>query len=500
MDFMNFSNLPNLGANLGTYTGNPFGQNDFTTSQFMRDNFMMPPLRDMDFTNIGDAYGLGNLTNPNQPNFNIPEPSTSRPKPVNDGPRPVTDMLARIDGPIRRAPSGAGGSGLPEGYSYDRPMDGIYTSVMPSSGMRYAYGPDGDRIEVPDNRSTGGTPPVSTGPLGGLLTSLLGGMGAGTGGTRGPSDEQLGDGMPIPSIDVGGPVPIRGPQPVLVGGPAYGGMKDATPINVGGPAELPGGPIPVKQPFGGGQFVDDDFIDGPRPLPGFDVAPIPVGGTAVPPKPQPVSGLPSLVQNSFMQLPTSPMRDNFMSIDRFNPIAMPFGMEEGRQIPDDAKGLQALAKTEKGKDVVRKMGYELQAGGLTPSPEELQEVQMAILGQMPNNQQVIDMFVEKYGNEIFVMIREQVLNPEGNRQTQGMIEGMGGGMDDQVLGMIGSQQAVAVSPGEYIVPADVVSGLGDGSSDAGAKELDGLLDRVRKERTNTTKQPKELNKGKVLPK
>jgi hypothetical protein len=201
-----------------------------------------------------------------------------------------------------------------------------------------------------------------------------------------------------------------------------------------------------------------------------------------------------------MQLPTPPMRDDFMSIDRLNSIAMPFGMEEGRQIPDDAKGLQALAKTEKGKDAVREMGYELQAGGLTPSPEELQEVQMAILGQMPNNQQVIDMFVEKYGNEIFVMIREQILNPEGNRQTQGMIEGMGGGMDDQVLGMIGSQQAVAVSPGEYIVPADVVSGLGDGSSDAGAKELDGLLDRVRQERTNTTKQPKELNKGKVLPK
>ncbi len=110
------------------------------------------------------------------------------------------------------------------------------------------------------------------------------------------------------------------------------------------------------------------------------------------------------------------------------------------------------------------------------------------------------MFIDKYGNEMFMMIREQILNPEGNRQTQGMIKGMGGGMDDQVLGMIGSQQPVAVSPGEYIIPADVVSGLGDGSSDAGAKELDGLLDRVRQERTNTTKQPKELNKRKVLPK
>ena len=214
----------------------------------------------------------------------------------------------------------------------------------------------------------------------------------------------------------------------------------------------------------------------------------------------PIGGI-SAVENPFIQLPTPPMRDDFMSIERL-PIGNnpPFMMEEGKQIPDDAKGLQALAKTEKGKDAVRQMGFELQMGGMAPSPDEIQQLQMAVLGQIPNNDEVISMFIDKYGNEIFMMIREQILNPEGNRQTQGMIEGMGSGMDDQVLGMIGSQQPVAVSPGEYIVPADVVSGLGDGSSDAGAKELDGLLDRVRQERTNTTKQPKELNKGKVLPK
>ena len=170
-------------------------------------------------------------------------------------------------------------------------------------------------------------------------------------------------------------------------------------------------------------------------------------------------------------------------------------MEEGKTIPEDAKGLQALAKEKP--DVVRSMGYEIdmQVGGPTIMPEDLDMVQKAILGQIPNNTEVIAMFIDKYGNEIFMQIREQVLNPMGSMQTQGMIEGMGGGMDDQVMGMIGTQQPVAVSPGEYIIPADVVSGLGDGSSDAGAKELDGMLDRVRQERTNTTKQPKELNRG-----
>ena len=56
-------------------------------------------------------------------------------------------------------PPATGEGGLPEGYSY-KPGPGsegfAYTAVMPTPGYRYAYGPDGDRIEVPDNR-TGGT-------------------------------------------------------------------------------------------------------------------------------------------------------------------------------------------------------------------------------------------------------------------------------------------------------------------------------------------------------
>ena len=248
-------------------------------------------------------------------------------------------------------------------------------------------------------------------------------------------------------------------------------------------------PISERIPATGGTGL---FGGGLETMPMPTMPPVPP--LPVPPPVPPVS----TIDNPFMQLPTPPMRDDFMSINRMDNF--PFRMEEGKQIPDDAKGLQALAKTEKGKDAVRQMGFELQMGGMAPSPDEIQRLQMAVLGQIPNNDEVISMFIDKYGNEMFMMIREQILNPTGNAQTQGMIEGMGGGMDDQVLGMIGSQQPVAVSPGEYIIPADVVSGLGDGSSDAGAKELDGLLDRVRQERTNTTKQPKELNKGKVLPK
>jgi len=173
---------------------------------------------------------------------------------------------------------------------------------------------------------------------------------------------------------------------------------------------------------------------------------------------------------------------------------MPMFMAEGKQLPNE--GLEALNK--KAPEVVTAMGF--QEGGLTPTNEEVQQVAQAIMGQSPNQDAVINMFIEKYGNEIFMQVREMILNPQGNAQTQGMIEGQGSGMDDEVMGMIGNQRPVAVSPGEYIIPADVVSGLGDGSSDSGAEELDGMLDRVRKERTGTTKQAPQLaNAGGLLP-
>ena len=76
--------------------------------------------------------------------------------------------------------------------------------------------------------------------------------------------------------------------------------------------------------------------------------------------------------------------------------------------------------------------------------------------------------------------------------------GMGGGMEDNIMGMIGNQQRVAVSPGEYIIPADVVSMLGDGNSNEGSDKLDDMLDRVRTEKTGTTKQAAPLNDKKVM--
>jgi hypothetical protein len=123
----------------------------------------------------------------------------------------------------------------------------------------------------------------------------------------------------------------------------------------------------------------------------------------------------------------------------------------------------------------------------------------AILGDAENADQIIQAFISVFGQEAFEQLRDQVLQSQvPDAQTEGIIEGSGGGMDDEVMGMIGNQQGVAVSPGEYIIPADVVSSLGDGSSDAGADKLDRMLDDVRMAKTGRTIQPGKIDDG-VMP-
>ena len=142
------------------------------------------------------------------------------------------------------------------------------------------------------------------------------------------------------------------------------------------------------------------------------------------------------------------------------------------------------------------------ADGGMPPEVEMRALQSAVLGEVSEGlaSQIIDMFIQKYGSDVFQLARDTILRGVvPNAQTEGMISGPGGGMDDMVQGMIGSEQPVAVSPGEFIVPADVVSGIGDGSSDAGAKKLDTMMERVRVERNGTTKQAPRIDERKVMP-
>ena len=74
------------------------------------------------------------------------------------------------------------------------------------------------------------------------------------------------------------------------------------------------------------------------------------------------------------------------------------------------------------------------------------------------------------------------------------------GMADEVKANIDGKQEARLSDGEFVIPADVVSHLGNGNSDAGAKQLHSMMDNVRQERTGNTKQGKEINPNQFMPK
>ena len=79
------------------------------------------------------------------------------------------------------------------------------------------------------------------------------------------------------------------------------------------------------------------------------------------------------------------------------------------------------------------------------------------------------------------------------------LRGITDGMEDKIKTSIDGKQKALLSHGEFVIPADVVSHLGNGNSDAGAKKLYQMMDRLRQARTGTKKQGKQINPDKFMP-
>jgi len=82
-----------------------------------------------------------------------------------------------------------------------------------------------------------------------------------------------------------------------------------------------------------------------------------------------------------------------------------------------------------------------------------------------------------------------------------LLKGPGDGMSDSIPAMIhgNKPQRAALADGEFVVPADVVSHLGNGSTSAGANKLYSMMHKIRKARTGNPKQGKQINPDKYLP-
>jgi len=80
-----------------------------------------------------------------------------------------------------------------------------------------------------------------------------------------------------------------------------------------------------------------------------------------------------------------------------------------------------------------------------------------------------------------------------------MLKGPGDGMSDNIPASIAGKQPARLANEEFVIPADVVSHLGNGSSEAGAKQLYKMMDRVRQARTGNKAQGKQIKADKYMP-
>ena len=118
----------------------------------------------------------------------------------------------------------------------------------------------------------------------------------------------------------------------------------------------------------------------------------------------------------------------------------------------------------------------------------MNEAKAALLGEHPRPSEALGRFRNIFGEDALDVLRDKV--------TGGRVRGAGGGMDDLVPGTIEGRQQVRLADGEFVVPADVVSGLGDGSTDQGVRRLHEMMSKVRQQRTGKQAQPKAIG-GKI---
>ena len=121
----------------------------------------------------------------------------------------------------------------------------------------------------------------------------------------------------------------------------------------------------------------------------------------------------------------------------------------------------------------------------------------------PDQQQVIlGQFVAQFGQDALQDLVARVQSGDiaaGPQEGDGMVEGAGDGMADMIPASMEGDQDVLLSDGEFVVPADVVSGIGNGSSDAGSNKLEEMMDRVRELRTGGKTQPPAIPDEMMLP-
>lgn len=171
-----------------------------------------------------------------------------------------------------------------------------------------------------------------------------------------------------------------------------------------------------------------------------------------------------------------------------------------------AGGLMDLSSMAAGGGPVEKMSNDNAIGANTGFPmSNLHTGAYATPWQTPISQNVVegtaDTGVDQLTGEENRFAAGGGISTLGGYSDGGrLLKGPGDGMSDNIPAQIGDKQPARLADGEFVVPADVVSHLGNGSTDAGAKQLYKMMDKVRTARTGNKRQGKEINPNSFMPK
>jgi len=148
------------------------------------------------------------------------------------------------------------------------------------------------------------------------------------------------------------------------------------------------------------------------------------------------------------------------------------------------------------------MGRVAEYGGVPPFPETQQYIERVMSGRErwqppPDATERRGVGVAGISPELQAILSTQIAG--GGFAEGGFVYGMGGGVDDTVPAVTDGIEPAALSSGEFVIPADVVSHLGDGNNQNGANKLYGMLDRIRLFKTGRQDQPPRLQDDMVFP-
>jgi hypothetical protein len=137
-------------------------------------------------------------------------------------------------------------------------------------------------------------------------------------------------------------------------------------------------------------------------------------------------------------------------------------------------------------------------GGLYPQGM-IDKTQYATPTQRPVSAEMVSEAPAYERSSPMLMARGGIADLGGYSDGGRMLKGPGDGMSDSIPGVIGNKQPARLADGEFVVPADVVSHLGNGSTDAGARKLYSMMDKIRKARTGKKKQAPAVNTRRFMP-